>query len=112
MAWTLSTSGAHLFARAGVNAGINLSGSNILNTWSDQAEDTLSMRTRKNWSGIANYSGAVAEVITDMIAMKIVTNNQDDYRGEQAQTILDVLNDNVNKLTKELSEQKNQEVME
>ena len=114
MPFTLSQSGSALFALAGTGVSLSLSGSDVLNIFSDEAEQTLGLRTRRDW--VANPSTSLSEsiafTVNSMIAQKMVWNNMDGYRGTQAQTILDLLNDNINKNITELQKDNGQDVLD
>ncbi len=102
-AYTFAVSGAAI-RKAGVNANstIVLSGA-ALDQFFDEAENDLNTITRYDW--ISNYSGLgtnfkkmLGDVVTDMVAMRIIAYDMSGYsRLLEAQTMLDVLNDRINK---------------
>jgi len=110
----MCTSGAAIAkAGAGANATI-VADTNNLELWSNQVESRVSAITRVDW--VANppstqASGALAELSSDLIAMKIITYDMSGYIGTEAQTMLDVLRDNSNKGMKELQDKIVQEKM-
>ena len=114
MAWTLTTSGACL-SKAGANATIS---SAALVIWSNQAESALSLITRKDWVAdystiTANFKQVLSDVVSDMVAMRIITYDMSGYTSRtEAETMLDVLRDNITRGIEVLREQKHQEVMD
>ena len=112
--WTLTTSGAAI-VKAGANATISYAS---LKTLSDQAEATLSTITRKDWVAdyaavTANFKGVLSDVVSDMIAMRIISYDMAGYTSRtEAETMLDVLRDNITRNIEVLREQKHQEVMD
>ena len=114
MAWTLTTSGAAL-SKAGANATIS---SAALIIWSNQAEATLSTITRKDWVAdyanvTANFKNILSDVVSDMIAMNIVKWDMSGYTSRtEAETILDVLRDNIARNVEILRDVKYQEIMD
>jgi hypothetical protein len=115
MSWTLSISGAAI-DKAGANAStaVTLSGA-VLDRWSDMAEATLSTITRYDW--VANYSSVktnfkqiLSDVVSDMVAMKIIAFDMSGYTSRmEATTMLDVLKDNITKNIEVLRDDKNKE---
>ena len=110
MSWTFCTSGAAVI-KAGVcaNSDIVISGA-FLQEWSDEVEASICANTKKDW--LTDYSGLkstfkpiLAELASDMIAMKIICYDTRGYGSLAAsQTLLDVLTDNINRNLKTLSE--------
>ena len=118
MSWTLSVSGhAIMKAGNGANENLTLSGS-VLDTWSDQAEGKLNAMTRKDWVAdyadvSTNFQGILDDTISDMVAMKIINYDMSGYTSRlEAQTMLDVLRDNIAKNIEILKEQKHKEEMD
>lgn len=116
MSWTLCTSGAAV-AKAGVNANsdIIISGTGLAE-FSDEVEGTICLKTRKDmvadFSGLsANFQGAVEDLASDLIAMKIINYDQSGFLKGEAQTMLDVLKDNSDTIMKDLREKQYQEKM-
>ena len=117
MSWTLSLSGAAI-TKAGINANsiIVLSGA-ALCRWSDQAEGVLNTATRYDW--VANYTTVginfkpiLDDVISDMVAMKIINYDMSGYTSRlEATTMLDVLKDNMSRNMEILKDDKNREKM-
>lgn len=101
MSWTLTTSGACV-VKAGnnVNDSIALSGA-VLAKWSDDAEATLSVRTKYDWVGNyskigANYKNILSDTTSSMVAMNMVSYDMSGYTSKrEAETILDVLRDGI-----------------
>ena len=117
MSWTLAQSGSALFERAGVGVSTKLSGSNVLTQWSDEAEAQLSVITRKDWVGdysdvTTNFKQALSDNVIARIAKKLVASNFDGYKLAEAQTLLNVLRDDINQSNSELKPKENQKVME
>jgi len=116
MAWTLCTSGAAV-AKAGVNANstIILSGA-VLAEWSNECEGALNTITRKDWisaySGLAaNHKNILNDTCSDMIALKIVNYDMNGYTSRlEAQTILDVLRDNMVRNIEVIKDQNNKTI--
>ena len=114
MAWTLTTSGACI-SKAGANATIS---SAALVIWSNQAESTLSAITRKDWVAdystvTANFKQVLSDVVSDMVGMRIISYDMSGYTSRtEAETMLDVLRDNITRNIEVLREQKHQEVMD
>lgn len=117
MSWTFTTSGAAI-AKAGYGANaVVILNSTILNKWCEQAEGALATNTRYDWvanSGAigTNFKPILDDTISDMIAMKIINYDMGGYTSRsEAQTMLDVLNDNKNKNIAVLKEEKSKEKM-
>ena len=118
MAWTLTTSGQAI-EKAGLNANSSLSAGNlILERWSNQAEATLSTITRKDWvkdyaNVTTNFKQVLSDVVSDMVGMRIITYDMSGYSSRvEAETMLDVLRDNIVRNIEVLKEEKNKEVMD
>jgi len=117
MSWTLTISGAAI-AKAGLNANSSvIMDSVILDKWSDMAEATLSTITRYDW--VTNYANVkttfkqvLSDAVSDMIAMKIINYDMSGYSSRaEAETMLDVLRDNVVRNIEVLKEEENKEKM-
>ncbi len=112
MSWDLCTSGSAV-AKAGLNANSDIitSGS-ILAKWSDEAEGTVCMKTRRDWvatAGGTQVMKAVGGAVSGLIAMKIVSYDMSGYTSRiEAQTVLDVLKDNFDTTIKDLRQKNNQ----
>ena len=115
MAWILCTSGQAVNkAGANANAAIILSGQPLAE-WSDEAEQTVCMKTRKDWitTPPTSFVSSIADVVSDLIAIKIINYDMSGYTSRaEAQTMLDVLKDNSDNIIKDLREKQYQEVME
>lgn len=110
MSWTLTKSGSTLFLRAGAGAPVGtFSGSSVLTQWSDEVEAEIAAMTRRDW--VTDYSGlstnlkqALSSLARDMLALRIADSNKRNFMSMiDAQTTLDVLNNNITKLIIELS---------
>jgi hypothetical protein len=116
MAWKLCTSGAAI-AKAGANVNATIAASSAtLAEWSDESEASLQTITRKDWitdaDYTANFSGALADAASDMVAMKIINYDMSGYTSRmEAQTMLDVIRDNLMRTLDVLKDDKNKEVM-
>lgn len=115
MSWTLCTSGAAII-KAGVNcnADIKVSGAHLA-TFSDQAEAFICEDSRYDWvsnygSVKANFKQALADLCSDLIAMKMILYDLSGYTNiREATTILDVHRDNVERALKNLRDDKYRE---
>ena len=111
MSWTLTTLSGASF-KAGVNRNTTLSGTDFY-LISDMAEDTFCVDTRKDWvTDYANVSthikGAISDAVSDAIGIKLITADQSGFTSRaEAQTMLDVLDNNYNKIVRQLSVNKN-----
>lgn len=117
MGWTLTTSGAALW-KAGANASSSVTTSGaMLAKFSDMAEGVLNAITRYDWVAnyaliTANFKPILDDVCSDMIAMRIINYDMSGFTSrEEAQTMLDVLRDNISRSLEVLRLSENQEVM-
>ena len=113
MSWTLCTSGAAI-NKAGVNS--NISGATLAG-YSDEVESSLCLKTRYDWIAnyatiTANFKPVLADVCSDLIAIKIINYDQSGFLKGEAQTMLDVLKDNADSIIKDLRLKEYQEVMD
>lgn len=114
MSWTLCTSGVAITkAGSNVNESVISGVLGYLADYSDLAEGMFCMKTRKDW--ITNppsnlISGAIADAVSDLIAIKAINYDQSGYLKGEAQTMLDVLKDNSDTIITDLREDKNQEL--
>lgn len=118
MSWTLTTSGACV-QKAGANVDSNITASGaLLLAWSNNAEAWLSTITRKDWvadysSVTTNFKQALSDVVSDMVAMRMVAYNIPNYKNRrEAETLLDFLTNEITKKVEVLREDKNKEVMD
>lgn len=99
MAWKLCTSAAAI-AKAGAKANSTIVASSAtLAEWSNEVEASIAMITRKDWSGAwagldGTFKCCLADLSSDMIAMKILGYDLGAYTTIQAQTMADILRDN------------------
>ena len=102
MSWILCTSGAAI-AKAGYHAleTIRVSGA-ALARWSDEAEGRIEAESRRLW--VSNYSGLdtgtkniLADVCSSLIAMNIISYDTTGYLSREADILLNVNDDKVNK---------------
>lgn len=117
MSWTLTSSGAVIPKSGyGANASVLASGATLAK-WSDQAEATISTLTRYDWvtnyaSIPANFKGILDDCASDHIAMKVINYDMSGYTSRtEAQTMLDVLFNNFNRIIGVLNDSKNKEVI-
>jgi len=110
MSWTLTTLSGAAF-KAGVNRNTSLSGTDFY-LIADMAEDTFCVDTRKDW--VSDYTnvdthikGAISDAVSDLIAIKWINADQSGFLKGEAQTMLDVLDDNYQRIVKQLKEYKN-----
>lgn len=99
MSWTFCSSGSAV-SKAGlnVNTGVTASGS-LLTNWSNQAEGTICMLTRRDW--LTYYSDlstpvkyALEDISSSMIAKQMINFDMSGYTNSQeAFTMLNVQDD-------------------
>jgi len=108
MAWTLCTSGSAVYKAGGnVNA---ISGSAVtMATWSDEAEGSIELETGKTY--ISSYASlpagikqAVGDVCSSKIAMKLISYDTTGYLSREADTLLNVNSDIIQKGIKDLAD--------
>lgn len=113
MTWDLCTSGAAIIkAGASANSTIVASGQ-ALATWSDEVQGRICAECRKDWvSDYANLDTeikhALGDVSSSMIGMLIAAYDTTGYLSREADTILNVNDDRVNKGLQILKEKQNQ----
>lgn len=108
MSWTMCTSGSAV-AKAGVNCNA-ISGSAVtMAKWSDEAEGTIELETGKTY--ISDFSslptgiqGAVGDVCSSKIAMKIIGYDTSGYLSREADTLLNINNDIIVRGIKDLTD--------
>lgn len=116
MAFTLTTSGAILIkAGSDIDTSIASSGA-VMGKVCDEAEATFCGLTRYDW--ITNYSSIktsfkamIDDAVSDLAGMKLINYNLNGYGLNNAQTMLDVLKDNSNKIIAALVEDKGKSVV-
>lgn len=102
MSWTLCTSGAAIVkAGAYANSDIQTSGA-ILAAWSDEAEGRICAECHTDFvtnpPSEAVISGALQDVCSAMIAKKMIAYDMTGYTStREAESMLDILDDDVNK---------------
>ena len=113
MSWELCTSLAAIY-KAGENAASKAVSAALLADWSEKAQDTFCMKTRKDWvTGFTaiptHLVGCVADAVSDLIAIKIINYNMRDFTTlNEATTMIDVLKDNYSDIIRDLKESENQ----
>lgn len=117
MSWTLCTSGAAI-RKAGANANSTIVASgSAIQDWTDQAEGYIISFTRRDWvdsysSVDAGVKHALADCCSDLVAKKIINYDMSGYTSRlEAQTMLDVLDDNANRILKELKDFKSNKIV-
>jgi len=113
MSWTFCSSFAAI-AKAGANANADIVASGaVLSEWSDEAEGTICLKTRKDW--ITSYPTSsfaqhmLADACSDLVAIKIISYDQSGFLKGEAGKMLDVLKDNYNEIIRDLREKEYQE---
>ena len=115
MAWAFCISGAAVY-KAGANASTSiLTNATALDTFSNQVEGAINTITRRDWNTnqpTAKFSGALAELASNLIAMKIINYDMSGYTSRlEASTMLDVLKDNSTALWEALKDDKIKEII-
>jgi hypothetical protein len=119
MSWELCTSGQAI-AKAGANANVNiigLSGVTIIGKFYDEAAASVNTISRRDWLALsgattANFKAVIADLISDIVAMKIINYDMSGYTSRlEAQTMLDVIRDNVMRNIDSIKDDKNKEKM-
>lgn len=114
MAWTLCLSGPAI-TKAGVNANSTIVnyGSNkvALDAFSDEAEGSIELETGKTMitsyaSLAAGIQGAISDICSSKIAMKIISYDTTGYLSREADTLLNVHADIISKGMKDLQDHK------
>lgn len=114
MTWTLCSSFA-IISKAGANANSTaIASSALLADFQAKSEQTFCALTRRDW--ISDYADvetnlkeAVADAVSDLAAMKVVTYDMSPYTSRQeAQTMLDVMRDNMLRIVEQLKVEANQ----
>jgi hypothetical protein len=118
MSWTITTSAACI-AKAGLNANSTIIASGAtLAKWSDDVEGALNMLTRYDWvanyaSVTTNFKPVLSDYVSDKVAMKIIHYDMSGYTSRtEAQTMLDILKDNSEKIITTLVRKETQEAMD
>lgn len=110
MSWTLSTS-AQALTKAGENADATITGdAAALAFLSDQAEADLFLQTGYDW--VANYANVrtnakpvLSKAIACAVAIEIINYNMRNYTSRaEAQTMLNVLTDEYNRILNTLKD--------
>jgi len=99
------TKNADIQARAGVNANATSKATAATDVYVLDIEAMINVRTRKNWSAAvtagpldASVQGSLTHVGACWCAMIVVSSDMSDYTSiEEATTMLDFLNNEVNK---------------
>lgn len=107
MSWTLSTSGAAIY-KSGANHNTVFDGTTgytILTNWSDQVEAQLNSLSGYDWvanfaSLQTNFKSILDDTVSDILAMRIINYDMSGYTSRtEAQTMLDVIRDNLTRCT-------------
>ncbi len=102
MTWTLTTSTAAVI-KAGTNANSTITVSDTaLGKWSDEAEGFVEVATHRSW--VANHStlstgikNILSDVASSKIAMNIIAYDTTGYLSREADTLLNVNDDVIQK---------------
>lgn len=114
MSWTLTTSGACI-AKAGANANSDVVASSAtLAKWSDEAEGKICAECHTDF--VTNYSTfgteiqqALGDIASSLVAMNIISYDLTGYITQrEAETLLDINDDRINKGLQTLKDKKNQ----
>lgn len=110
MSFNICTSQA-IIRKAGANASATATASSaLLADYCDQAESTICMRTRKDWitdwaNVDTNIKPSVSEAVAAIAAMSIINYDMSGYTSRaEAQTMLDVLNNEASQIIKDLKD--------
>ena len=106
MSWTLCTSGAAV-AKAGTHCNTISGSATEMAKWSDEAEGSIDLETGKTYidsfsSLPTGIQGAVGDVCSSKIAMKIIAYDTTGYLSREADTLLNVNADIITKGIKDL----------
>ena len=113
--WNFTTE-AKAIAKAGAGANATIvAAAATLAAWSDDAEGTINSRTRVDWITNApstNFAGFLSDLASTAVAMRIVAYDGNGY-GSTAkwQTLLNVLDNDFEKMLAELNQKIIQEKM-
>ena len=109
MAWTFCTSEAAV-AKAGVHKNSTASSAAVtMAAWSTEAEGSIEVQTGKsyldNYSSLpAGVSAALADVCSSKVAMKIIAYDTTGYYAREADALLNVNSDIIQKGLKDLED--------
>ena len=109
MAWTECTSGQAI-VKAGVNANSTITASgSVLVLWSTEAEGSIDLETGKtilsSYASLpAGVQGAVSDICSSKIAMKIIAYDTTGYLSREADILLNVNDDIITKGLAKLKE--------
>lgn len=115
MAWTLSTSGGAV-AKAGANVNSTIAVSGLaLERWSDEAEATVSMEARKDLvaAGLTIVGAKIlATTCSALIAQEMIIYDPSGFGSmREAETKLDVLENEIRRNLKKLGDSKYKEYL-
>lgn len=114
LSWNFCASAAAI-AKAGANVNTSIIiDVPILDEWSKQAEGSINAETRKDWvtnPPTLQFSGALAEVESSVVANKIIGYDPAGYGLATAQTIMDLNRDTARINIAFLKDEENKEVM-
>ena len=115
MSWNF-TSQAKAVAKAGANANSTITISDAtLADWSDDIEGDINTITKRDWitnPPSTNTAGILSNIASSMIAMQIINYDMGGYTSRtEAQTMLDVLDNDIDKKLKDLKDKTIQEKM-
>ncbi len=108
MAWTECTSGSAV-TKAGLNVS-SVSGSAVtMAQWSDESEGSIDLETGKSFlddfsSLPSTIQGAIGDICSSKIAMKLISYDTTGYLSREADTLLNVNSDIIQKGLKDLKD--------
>lgn len=107
-AWTFCTSAAAV-AKAGANVSSASSAAVTMADWCIEAQGTIESQTGKsfidNYSSLpAGVSGALSDVCSSMVAMKLISYDTTGYLSREADTLMNMNYDIVTKGMKDLED--------
>jgi len=113
--WNFTTE-AKAIAKAGANANATIvATAATLALWSDDVEGTINSLTRRDWvtnPPTALFKGILSDIASSMVAQLIINYDMSGYTSRvEAQTMLDVLDNDIDKKINELKKQEIQDKM-
>jgi hypothetical protein len=115
MAFKLCSSLAATYKAGSYASGTALGNEALLNSFSNNAEGVLMMKTRKDWSSAYATTPeaikmAIADAVSCDIGNKIINYDKTGFIKGDAQTTLDVNKDTYDSIVKDLREDQNQKL--
>lgn len=103
-------------AKAGANASSTaLGNATLLDGFSNEAEGTFCMKTRKDWSAAyastaEHIKGAIADAVSCDIGNKIINNNPSGFLKGEARLIMNVNQNTIDTVISDIREDENQKL--